>query len=251
VSVDSPTGWPDKGKIVFENVTLRYSLISPPVLSNITWEIPAGTKVGIVGRTGAGKSSIIAALFRLAPYTGTIFLDGVAACSVPVQRLRRCFGVIPQEPMLFSESVHHNIDPFDEFSLEEVWSALDAVQLRQVVERLPNGIATKLSESGSNLSVGQRQLVCLARAVLRQSKILVLDEATANVDYNTDQIIQKTIRERFQASTVLCVAHRLNTVIDYDRIAVFDFGRLVEYDSPANLLRRPNSVFASLVAQSH
>jgi ATP-binding cassette subfamily C (CFTR/MRP) protein 4 len=152
--------------------------------------------------------------------------------------------------VLFSESVRHNIDPFDEYADEAIWQALDDVQLKTVVERMPLGLESMVSEGGGNLSVGQRQLVCLARAILRASKVILLDEATANVDKTTDRIIQQTIRRKFKGCTVITIAHRLNTIMDSDRILVMDFGRVVEFDSPANLMLRPGGHFASLVNQA-
>ena len=228
---------------------MKYAQDSPSVLKGVNCVIFSGEKIGVVGRTGAGKSSVLAALFRLAPTTGFVKIDGVTTCAVPLQQLRRGLSVIPQEPVLFSESLRHNLDPFDEHTDAELWQALEDVQLKEYVSRMMNlGLDTAVLEGGSNLSVGQRQLVCLARAILRATKVLLLDEATANIDTATDALIQLIIREKFKHCTVITIAHRLNTIIDSDRIMVLDAGSIVEFDSPQVLLTKPGGVFAELAS---
>nr|QLH55672.1 mutant ABCC2_R1 protein [Plutella xylostella] len=241
-----PKTWPAEGNIKFENVFLTYSLEDPPVLKNINFEIQSGWKVGVVGRTGAGKSSLISALFRLTNLDGSIKIDGIDTIGIAKQELRAKISIIPQEPVLFSATLRYNLDPFDLYSDDDIWRALEQVELKDVVPALDY----KVSEGGSNFSVGQRQLLCLARAVLRSNKILVMDEATANVDPQTDALIQSTIRRQFAACTVLTIAHRLNTVMDSDRVLVMDKGEVVEFDHPYTLLSAPGSHLNFMVEET-
>lgn len=244
-----PPEWPSHGMIAFENVNFTYSLDGPLVLRHLSVVIKPEEKVGIVGRTGAGKSSLIAALFRLAEPEGRIWIDKYLTSELGLHDLRKKISIIPQEPVLFTGTMRKNLDPFNEYTDEELWNALEEVQLKEAVEDLPNKMETQLAESGSNFSVGQRQLVCLARAVLKKNRILIIDEATANVDPRTDEFIQKTIREKFAHCTVLTIAHRLNTIIDSDRIMVLDAGRLKEYGEPYILLQEKDGLFYKMVQQ--
>ncbi|KAK6485739.1 multidrug resistance-associated protein 4-like isoform X1 [Huso huso] len=245
-----PPDWPRHGVIVFEGVNFAYSRDGPHVLKNINAVFRSKEKVGIVGRTGAGKSSLISALFRLAEPDGNIRIDGILTSELGLHDLRTKMSIIPQDPVLFTGTMRKNLDPFHEHTDEDLWNALQEVQLKGVVEELPSKIETQLAESGSNFSVGQRQLVCLARAILRKTRILIIDEATANVDPRTDELIQKTIREKFEQCTVLTIAHRLNTIIDSDRILVLDAGRIHEYDEPYVLLQNNDSIFYKMVQQT-
>ncbi|XP_067135105.1 ATP-binding cassette sub-family C member 4-like [Centruroides vittatus] len=242
-----PSDWPQKGEIHFDNVSLQYSKDRNTVLKHLTFRIYSGEKIGIVGRTGAGKSSIIASLFRMTEPTGTITIDGVDIKDIGLRDLRSKISIIPQDPMLFTGPLRRNIDPFNEYSEENLWQAIEEVQLKEVISKLPGGLDTHLSEGGRNFSVGERQLICLARTILRQNKILVMDEATSNIDKSTDSCIQKIIREKFKSCTVLTIAHRLHTIIDSDKVLVLDTGKLQEFDTPYALLTNVNGTFYNLV----
>lgn len=216
-------------------------------MKNVTVEIQSGQRVGIVGRTGAGKSSLTLALFRLVePAEGTIIIDGKDVRLLGLYDLRSRLTIIPQDPVLFTGTLRLNLDPFNRYSDEEVWTALELAHLKNFVVSLELGLEHKISEGGDNLSVGQKQLVCLARALLRKSRILVLDEATAAVDMETDDLIQATIRKEFTECTILTIAHRLNTIMDYDKVLVMSAGQVAEYDSPKALLDNKSSVFHSM-----
>lgn len=220
-------------------------------LNKVSFSINGGERVGIVGRTGAGKSSLTMALFRIVePVEGQILIDGQDIKELGLQELRSQLSIIPQEPVLFSGSLRMNLDPFDEHSDEDVIRSLKLAHLGDFLESLDEGLSHKITEGGSNLSVGQRQLVCLARALLRKAKILVLDEATAAVDMETDEIIQKTIRQEFTDTTILTIAHRLKTILDYNKIVVLANGSVTEEDSPDNLLKNKSSAFYKMCAEA-
>ncbi|XP_032413049.1 ATP-binding cassette sub-family C member 4 [Xiphophorus hellerii] len=245
-----PPGWPSKGLVTFDGVSFSYSDDGPKVLHGLQAMFRPQEKVGIIGRTGAGKSSLVSALFRLAEPQGKIYIDGVVTSDLGLHDLRQKMSIIPQDPVLFTGSMRKNLDPFNQHSDEELWNALREVQLKSVVEELPGKLETVLAESGSNFSVGQRQLVCLARAILRRNRILIIDEATANVDPRTDELIQRTIRDKFRECTVLTIAHRLNTIIDSDRILVLDAGQIHAYDEPHVLLQDTEGIFYKMVQQT-
>ncbi|XP_068719286.1 ATP-binding cassette sub-family C member 4-like [Montipora capricornis] len=246
-TVDVPKDWPKYGIITAEGLYYAHHHTLPYVLKKMNFCIRAQEKVGVVGRTGAGKSSLIAALFRLAEPEGIIRIDAIPITDISLGDLRRNLSIIPQDPVLFSGSLRKNLDPFRQYEDSQLWNALEEVQLKETVSELPDGLETKLTEGGSNFSVGQRQLVCLARAVLKHNKILIIDEATANVDHSTDALIQETIRSKFQSCTVLTIAHRLNTIMDSDRVMVLDEGKLVEFDAPYLLLQDKESLFSKMV----
>uniref|UniRef100_A0A669ETJ2 Multidrug resistance-associated protein 4 n=1 Tax=Oreochromis niloticus TaxID=8128 RepID=A0A669ETJ2_ORENI len=242
--------WPKAGCITFDRVNFSYSASEPLVLKNLSLVFKSREKVGIVGRTGAGKSSLISALFRLAEPEGRITIDGFLTSEIGLHTLRQKMSIIPQDPVLFTGTMRKNLDPFKQHTDEDLWNALQEVQMKAMVDELPSKLETVLTESGSNFSVGQRQLVCLARAILRKTRILIIDEATANVDPRTDGLIQQTIRDKFQECTVLTIAHRLNTIIDCDRILVLDAGRIQEYDEPYVLLQNQDGLFYQMVQQT-
>uniref|UniRef100_UPI004038F946 LOW QUALITY PROTEIN: multidrug resistance-associated protein 1 n=1 Tax=Callospermophilus lateralis TaxID=76772 RepID=UPI004038F946 len=234
-----PSNWPQVGRVEFRDYGLRYREDLDLVLKHINVTIEGGEKVGIVGRTGAGKSSLTLGLFRINESAeGEIIIDGVNIAKIGLHNLRFKITIIPQDPVLFSGSLRMNLDPFSQYSDEEVWTALELAHLKSFVSGLPDKLDHECSEGGENLSVGQRQLVCLARALLRKTKILVLDEATAAVDLETDDLIQSTIRTQFDNCTVLTIAHRLNTIMDYTRVIVLDRGEVRECGTPSDLLQQ-------------
>ncbi|KAL3073878.1 hypothetical protein niasHT_034996 [Heterodera trifolii] len=244
--------WPSRGSIQFRDLCLRYREDSALVLNRLNFEIASSERVGIVGRTGAGKSSITMALFRIVePASGQIFIDGTDITTVGLHDLRSALTIIPQDPVLFCGSLRSNIDPFDQYSDSDLWAALEKAQLKDTISGLEGTLLYKLTEKGSNLSEGQRQLVCLARALLRQrTRILILDEATAAVDTYTDSCIQQCIRTHFNHCTVLTIAHRLDTILDYDRVIVMDEGAVAEFDTPTALLADGESMFAKMAKQA-
>ncbi|XP_055306698.1 ATP-binding cassette sub-family C member 4-like [Sitodiplosis mosellana] len=238
--------FPSRGYIEFRNVFYRYFAEAEPVLRGLSFVINPREKIGIVGRTGAGKSSLIGAIFRLACIEGEVLIDDVDTSTLLLKDLRKRVAIIPQDPVLFSGTLRRNLDPFEEYPDDDIWSALEKVELKDVASG-PLGLHSAVMAHGSNYSVGQRQLLCLARAILRKNRILVLDEATANVDPQTDLLIQQTIREKFAECTVLTVAHRLHTIIDSDRVLVMDTGYAAEFDEPHKLLQNQTGIFYGMV----
>ncbi|KAK4425861.1 ABC transporter C family member 4 [Sesamum alatum] len=248
---DSPPSpdWPNRGEVEIKNLQVRYRHNTPLILKGISLTINGGEKIGVVGRTGSGKSTLIQVLFRLVePYAGTIIVDGVDICKLGLHDLRSRFGIIPQEPVLFEGTVRSNIDPLGLYSDDEIWKSLDRCQLKEVVSAKPERLDSLVVDSGDNWSVGQRQLLCLGRVMLKHCKILFMDEATASVDSQTDAVIQKIIRQDFSSCTIITIAHRIPTVIDCDRVLVMDNGLAKEFDDPGRLLERP-SLFGALVQE--
>ncbi|VVT55606.1 uncharacterized protein SAPINGB_P004665 [Magnusiomyces paraingens] len=297
-----PANWPSKGEIEVHDLSLRYAPDLPMVIRNVTFNVPAFSKIGIVGRTGAGKSTIITAFFRfLEAETGYIKIDGIDISKIGLRDLRQNLAIIPQDPTLFQGTIRSNLDPFDQYTDDEIYEALRRVhlikpeELSSIVRRIKgkgksissghstplrattamdsaassaiaaaaaakaaegenvnlfHDLNTAVAEGGSNLSQGQRQLMCLARSLLKSPKVLLLDEATASIDYESDAQIQKTIRAEFAQTTILTIAHRLRSIADYDRILVMDAGRAVEYDHPHVLLQNTGSIFYSMCANS-
>ncbi|GFU64973.1 multidrug resistance-associated protein 1 [Trichonephila clavipes] len=236
--------WPQNGHISFDEYSTRYRENLDLVLKEVNLSIEAAEKVGIIGRTGAGKSSITLALFRIIePVSGTIRIDNIDITKIGLHNLRSKLTIIPQDPVLFNGTLRMNLDPNNEHSDGEIWESLEKSYLKTFVSNLNEALEYNVEEGGANLSAGQRQLVCLARALLKNSKILVLDEATASVDIETDSLIQNTIRTAFNDRTVITIAHRINTVLDYDKIVVLENGNIVEIGNPTNLLDDQSSRF--------
>ncbi|EMR62218.1 putative metal resistance protein ycf1 protein [Eutypa lata UCREL1] len=246
-----PVAWPAHGAVQFHNLSTRYREGLDLVLKNINIDIKSHEKIGVVGRTGAGKSSLTLSLFRLIePVTGNISIDNLNTSSIGLLDLRRRLAIIPQDAALFEGTVRDNLDPGHVHDDTEIWSVLEHARLKDHVSSMEGGLEAKINEAGSNLSAGQRQLISLARAMLTPSNILVLDEATAAVDVETDRMLQTTLRsELFAHRTIITVAHRLNTILDSDRIVVLDKGEVVEFDTPQNLLKK-RGIFYGLVKQA-
>lgn len=240
--------WPEHGALEFDNYQMKYRDDTEVVLKGVTGAIKAKERIGIVGRTGSGKSSLCLSLFRLVEaYGGRILIDGVDVSEVGLDILRQKMCVIPQDPTLFQGKLKDNLDPFNECKQSDLVEALKLVEIFPD-ENPAEALEKDVQENGSNFSVGQRQLICIARAILRHSKIMFLDEATASVDYKTDAIIQDAIRNKFKDCTVLTIAHRINTIMDYDKIIVMDKGKIAEFDSPDKLMEK-KGIFYSLVTQ--
>lgn len=246
-----PDDWPHDGRIEFKDVEMKYRPELDPVLKGVSFIVEPGDKVGIVGRTGSGKSSLIVALFRIVePYAGSITLDSINLLTIGLEDVRSRIAAIPQDPVLFSGSVRTNLDPYNRHTDAELWESLGHVALKEVVSGLSEGLSSRVAEGGDNFSVGQRQLLCVARALLRRPRVLVADEATASVDSETDSLIQKTIRKQFKHCTVLTIAHRLNTVLDSTRVLVMEDGYVKEYDTVPKLMGRSTSTFRSMVMEA-
>uniref|UniRef100_A0A8C7UJB3 ATP-binding cassette sub-family C member 5 n=1 Tax=Oncorhynchus mykiss TaxID=8022 RepID=A0A8C7UJB3_ONCMY len=244
-----PPDWPQEGEVVFDKTEMRYRDNLPLVLKKVSCTIRPKEKIGIVGRTGSGKSSLGVALFRLVePCGGSIKMDGINICDIGLADLRSKLSIIPQEPVLFSGTVRSNLDPFKQYAEELIWDALERTHMKECVSQLPLKLESEVVENGENFSMGERQLLCVARVLLRQCKVLILDEATAAMDSETDSLIQETIRNAFQDCTTLTIAHRLHTVLNCDRIMVLNQGQVVEFDEPSNLLANENSRFCSMLA---
>ena len=247
----SPQSWPKNGTIRFDDVYLRYRPDLPYVLKGLSLNVCAREKLGICGRTGAGKSSVLNVLLRLVEVeAGKTFLDGIDITTLGLHCLRRSLTIIPQDPVLFSGTLRFNLDPVGEASDANLWLSLQRSHLSDHVSTLDGhdgrGLDSVVAEQGKNFSLGQRQQMCLARALLRSNIILLLDEATSAVDRDTDNLIQETIRSEFADHTVLCIAHRISTIMHSDRVCVLEAGKVVELASPQELMKNESSHFAKL-----
>ena len=238
--------WPREGNIAFKDVSLTYYPGGPQSLKDITLNINGGAKVGIVGRTGAGKSSFVAALMRMPEADGDILIDNVCIRDINLQESRRAITILGQNPALFIGSVRQNLDLMEQFQDAELWRALEKVQLKSLVENLEGQLDHKLLEHGANLSVGERQLICLARVLLQQKNIVILDEPTAHVDPDTEQTIWNIVREELKSSTVITIAHRLNTIRDSDKILVLKNGEVAGFDTFDVLINRKGGILSEM-----
>jgi ATP-binding cassette, subfamily C (CFTR/MRP), member 1 len=254
--------WPQSGQIIFEDVQMRYRAGLPLVLQGLDFKVEGGERIGIVGRTGAGKSSIMSALFRITELSGgSIKIDDVDIATVGLHDLRSRLAIIPQDPTLFRGTIRSNLDPFNEHTDLELWAVLRKADLIGDEQEASQGLNSQgkntgrihldstVEEEGLNFSLGQRQLMALARALVRDSRIIVCDEATSSVDFETDQKIQRTMATGFKGKTLLCIAHRLKTIIQYDRICVMDAGTIAELDEPIKLYEK-GGIFRSMCDRS-
>lgn len=242
--------WPETGDMEFRNVSLRYRPTTEVVLSNLSFKIKSGEKIGVVGRTGAGKSTICLAISRIVEiFEGQIFIDGVDIGQIKLEDLRSRITVIPQDPTMFTGTLRFNLDPEGKRSDEDILDLLNKAQLQNLIDNDPAGIDQEISENGSNLSSGERQLISICRAILRKSKVVILDEATANIDVITEQKIQTLINTQFLDATMVVIAHRINTIIQSDRVLVLSFGRIKEFDSPMALMSDSGSEFSKLISE--
>ena len=238
-----PTPWPRDGHVTFDNVSLTYYKGGPQVLRNLKFDIKERSKIGVAGRTGAGKSSLVAALLRMPDAQGDIVIDGVKISDINLQESRRCISVLSQVPILFSGTLRRNLDPMNQHKDVHLWGALEEVQLKSWVENLNGQLEYELLERGANFSVGERQLICLARILLQNNKIVILDEPTAHVDPMTERTIWNTVNEKLKDCTVITIAHRLDTIKDCDMILVLRDGEVVDYDKFDSLVGREGCVF--------
>jgi ATP-binding cassette subfamily C (CFTR/MRP) protein 1 len=246
---EPPADWPTAGKIEYIGVEMRYR-DQDLVLKGVDFTINSKEKVGVAGRTGCGKSTLFVTLFRIENLSkGRIEIDGIDIATVPLKTLRSRLCIIPQDPVMFTDSLRRNVDPFDACTDAQILDALDKVKLSQMLKDMPNGLQTQISEGGENLSVGQRQLICFARALLRSPKIVVLDEATASIDNDTDKMIQDMITEKLKDCTVMTIAHRLHTIMSSDRIIVMNAGKVAEVDAPAALKTKEGGIFKQMWEQ--
>jgi len=254
--------WPEQGALTLKNLEMRYRSETPLVLKGLNVTIRTGERIGVVGRTGSGKSSMLLVLTRIVEpyltedipgkkYEAPLTIDGVDVLRIGLFDLRSKMGIIPQSPVLFSGTIRSNLDPFDDYSDEDIWIVLEKCRMKDAVDKMTDGLQSRVAEYGENLSQGQRQLLCLGRALLKKCRILLLDEATSSVDFETDRAIQTTIRQAFKDCTIITIAHRVNTIMDSTKILVMDNGTVGEFDSPEELLKDKSSLFSQIVSHSN
>ena len=240
--------WPKKGNIEFRDFYLKYRPDTELVLKNLSFSITDNQKIGVVGRTGAGKSTLCLALCRIVEaHSGSIVIDGVDISQIGLEQLRDKITIIPQDPTLFNGTLRFNLDPQGIYSDQDLLELTSQAALDKLIARDDKGLDQLIEEHGQNLSSGEKQLLCICRAILKQNKVVLMDEATANIDIKTEQVIQRLIKEKFKDSTVITIAHRLNTIINSDKVLVLSKGEISEFDSPQNLLKDKSSEFYSYV----
>jgi ATP-binding cassette subfamily C (CFTR/MRP) protein 1 len=251
INLDALMKWPTAGRIEFVHFSAQYRPGTEIVLKNLNFVVAGGEHIGVVGRTGSGKSTLALVLFRiLEPLQGKILIDGIDIGIIGLRKLRRSLTIIPQDSTVMNGTLRYNIDPVRRFGDEEIVAVLRKIGFNYIVDNNPSGLDQLISENGNNLSIGEKQLICITRAILRKSKIIVMDEATASIDYKTEEIIQHAIAELLKTSTVITIAHRIKTIVNSDKIIVLDNGSVVEFDSPKNLLNNKNSLFYSFYSKS-
>jgi ATP-binding cassette subfamily C (CFTR/MRP) protein 1 len=239
------------GKVNFINYSVKYRPNTPLVLKNLNFEIKPMEKIGVVGRTGSGKSTLCLCVFRiLEASSGKILIDDIDITKIGLKLLREIITVIPQDPTLIEGTLKENLDPVHKFTEEQIEEQMKAIGLEDMLNK-KNGLKYKVSEGGLNLSVGERQLICIARAIMRKSKIIIMDEATSSIDYKTESLIQKSLEKSLKDSTVITIAHRIKTIINYDRIIVLQSGELIEQGSPRQLINSKKGTFYELYMQSN
>ena len=244
--------WPFEGKIKFENFSVKYRDDTELVLKNLNFEINPNEKIGIIGRTGSGKTTIALCLFRILESTsGRIIIDDIDISEIQLNKLRENLTIIPQNPSLMIGTLRYNIDPLNLNTDEDIIQVMKKIKFDYIINREPKGLFQEISEGGNNLSVGEKQLICITRAILRKSKIIIMDEATANIDYKTEQIIQNVINEILTQSTIITIAHRIKTILNYDKILVIENGEIVDFDSPKNLMEKKEGIFYKLYQKSN
>jgi ATP-binding cassette subfamily C (CFTR/MRP) protein 4 len=246
-----PKDWPSKGHVVFSSVSLQYPNCPKNVLNKISLEFAPAQKIAVVGRTGAGKSSLVSAIFRILEPSpaGSLQIDNVNISAISLGVLRSRIAIIPQDPFLFKGTIRFNLDPFQQHTDDQLWDALRRAEVQEIVQEIPQRLEAEVQEGGANFSVGERQLFCLARAILRQPRVIVMDEATANIDVCTTEKIIRAMENSFNQATVITIVHRLHTIMEYDRVLVLEKGEVGEFDSPFRLLSREDSLFAGMVTE--
>ena len=248
---DNKINWPTKGEIEFINYSTRYRPDTKIVLKNLSFKIESNKRIGIVGRTGSGKSTIALCLFRiLESLKGKILIDGIDISTIGLQKLRKSLTILPQDSTIVDGTLRYNIDPVGNYSDELIEEIMKKIGFYHIIENNQSGLDQRVTENGSNLSIGEKQMICITRAILRKSKIIVMDESTASIDYQTEETILKAINEFLKNSTIITIAHRIKTIINYDKILVLDNGSIVEYDTPENLMKNKNSEFYSFYEKS-